>query len=258
MASWITGHLFALLIGLNLGLIGSGGSILTVPILIYILGLEVKTAIAMSLVIVATISFIGLIPHWKLNNINLDAAMIFTPPAMLGTFLGARLAALTWITDTWQLIGLVIAMLIASYEMIHQSQSMIHDFLASSTVKKYQSASSELAIVASGLGVGIFTGFVGIGGGLMIIPILVSLRNIPLKEAVGTSLLIITFKSATGFLGYLNQVNIDWNLMLSFTTVAVLGVIWGAYFSSKIQSNKLQQAFGYFLIPMAILILLKH
>ena len=98
----------------------------------------------------------------------------------------------------------------------------------------------------------------GVGGGFAIIPALVLLGKIPIKEAIGTSLLIITFKSATGFIGYLNQVNINWNLMLTFTTVAVLGVIWGAYFSAKIQGAKLQRAFGYFLIAVAIFILIKR
>ena len=90
------------------------------------------------------------------------------------------------------------------------------------------------------------------------IPALVLLGGIPMKEAIGTSLLIITFKSATGFLGYLNQVTIDWNLMLTFTTVAILGVIWGAYFSGKIRSEKLQQGFGYFLIAIATFILIRR
>ena len=100
MATWITGHLLALFIGLSLGLIGGGGSILAVPILVYILGIDAKTAIAMSLAIVGLVSLIGVIPHWKQGNVNLKTAISFTPPAMLGAFLGARLAALPLITDT--------------------------------------------------------------------------------------------------------------------------------------------------------------
>lgn len=257
MATWITGHLLALLIGLSLGLIGGGGSILAVPILVYVLGLNAKEAIAMSLAIVGIVSLIGVVPHWKLGNVNLQTAIAFTPPAMVGAFIGARLAALPWITDTIQLVCFAIMMLIASYFMIRKPTEK-SDRVKLSVSQKHQPRYSWLAIILEGLGVGIVTGFVGVGGGFAIIPALVLLGKIPMKEAIGTSLLIITFKSATGFIGYLNQVAIDWNLMLTFTTVAVLGVIWGAYFSGKIQGAKLQQAFGYFLIAIAILILIKR
>ena len=257
MATWTIGHMLALLIGLSLGLIGGGGSILAVPILVYVLSLNAKEAIAMSLAIVGIVSLIGVIPHWKLGNVNLRTAIAFTPPAMLGAFIGARLAALPWITDTIQLVCFAIIMLIASYFMIRKPKDSNSELLTPNSELK-QSEYPWLAITLEGLGVGIVTGFVGVGGGFAIIPALVLLGKIPMKEAIGTSLLIITFKSATGFIGYLNQVAIDWNLMLTFTTVAVLGVIWGAYFSGKIQGAKLQQAFGYFLIAVAILILIKR
>ncbi|MCC0177228.1 sulfite exporter TauE/SafE family protein [Waterburya agarophytonicola K14] len=257
MATWITGHLLALIIGLSLGLIGGGGSILAVPILVYVLGLDAKTAIAMSLAIVGIVSLIGVIPHWRQGNVNLKTAISFTPPAMLGAFVGARLATLPFITDTVQLVCFAVMMLVASYFMIRKpSQTRNHVELV--IAKKHQPKYPWLAITLEGLGVGILTGFVGVGGGFAIIPALVLLGGIPMKEAIGTSLLIITFKSATGFIGYLNQVTIDWNLMLTFTTVAILGVIWGAYFSGKIRSEKLQQGFGYFLIAIAIFILIKR
>ncbi len=144
--------------------------------------------------------------------------------------------------------------------MIRQPKEKQSDHRELSVPQKHQSQFKYpwLAITLEGLGVGVLTGFVGVGGGFAIIPALVLLGRIPMKEAIGTSLLIITFKSATGFIGYLNQVNINWNLMLTFTTVAVLGVIWGAYFSGKIQGAKLQRAFGYFLIAVAIFILIKR
>jgi len=257
MATWITGHLLALLIGLSLGLIGGGGSILAVPTLVYVLGLDAKTAIAMSLAVVGIVSLIGVIPHGQQGNVNFKTAIGFTPPAMLGAFLGARLAALPFITDTIQLVCFAMMMLVASYFMIRKPLET-SDRVKLSVPQKPQSKYSWLAIILEGLGVGILTGFVGVGGGFAIIPALVLLGGIPMKEAIGTSLLIITFKSATGFLGYLNQVIINWNLMLTFTTVAILGVIWGAYFSGKIRSEKLQQGFGYFLIAIAVFILIKR
>lgn len=258
MATWITGHLLALLIGLSLGLIGGGGSILAVPILVYVLGLNAKTAIAMSLAVVGIISLIGVVSHWKQGNVNLKTAFSFTPPAMLGAFLGARLAAFPVITDTIQLVCFALMMLVASYFMIRKPSEKSSDHVELATPQKHQPKYPWLAITLEGLGVGILTGFVGVGGGFAIIPALVLLGGIPMKEAIGTSLLIITFKSATGFVGYLGQVEIDWNLMLTFTTVAILGVIWGAYFSGKIRSEKLQQGFGYFLIAVATFILTKR
>ena len=257
MATWITGHLLALLIGLSLGLIGGGGSILTVPILVYVLGLNAKEAIAMSLAVIGIVSLIGVIPHWKLGNVNLKTAISFTPPAMLGAFLGARMAALPLITDNIQLVCFALIMLIASYFMLRKPKVRGHKKLPTN-YKLKRSEYLWLAMILVGLVVGIVTGFVGVGGGFAIIPALVLLGKIPMKEAIGTSLLIITFKSATGFIGYLNQVALDPNLMLTFTTVAILGVIWGAYFSGKIRGDKLQRAFGYFLIAIAMFILLKR
>lgn len=258
MATWITGHLLALLIGLSLGLIGGGGSILAVPILVYVLGLNAKTAIAMSLAIVGMVSLIGVIPHWKRGNVNLKTALGFAPPAMFGSLLGSRLAALPFVTDTLQLICFAVMMLITSYFMIRKPKTNLSSQVELARPQKRQSPYPWLAITLEGLGVGILTGFVGVGGGFIIIPALVLLGGIPIKEAIGTSLLIISFNSATGFLGYLNQVNINWNLTLTFTMVAILGVILGAYFSSKIQGAKLQKAFGYFLIAIAVFILIKR
>ncbi|GAB4526341.1 MAG: sulfite exporter TauE/SafE family protein [Pleurocapsa sp.] len=259
MLTWTIGHFLALCIGLSLGLIGGGGSILAVPILVYVLGLEAKAAIAMSLAVVGIVSLIGVVPHWRQGNVNLKTAIGFTPPAMIGAFLGARLAALPFVTDTLQLVSFAIIMLIASYFMIRKPKAPLKDAVVlSSPELKHQPKYPWLAITLEGLGVGIITGFVGVGGGFAIIPALVLLGGIPIKEAIGTSLLIITFKSATGFFGYLSQVNIDWNLMLTFTLAATLGVLGGASLTKKIQAAKLQQGFGYFLIAIAIFILIKR
>ncbi len=174
---------------------------------------------------------------------------------MLGAFIGARLAAFPIVTDTLQLVCFAVIMLIASYLMIRKPKNHFSEL---SSPKKHHAKYPWLAITLEGLGVGIITGFVGVGGGFAIIPALVLLGGIPMKEAIGTSLLIITFKSVTGFLGYLSQVNIDGNLMLSLTTAAALGVIGGARLSQKIPGTKLQTAFGYFLIALAIFILIKR
>ena len=270
MSILILGHILALAVGLSLGLISGGGSILAMPILVYVLGLEAKVAIAMSLFIVGTVSLIGVIPHWQQGNVNLKTAIGFTPPAMLGAFFGARLAAFSFVTDTVQLICFAVMMLIASHFMLRKpkTKAPFGDFPSANSndhVKLFFPEQQQpkhpypwLMITVDGLRVGIITGFVGVGGGFAIIPALVLLGRIPMKEAIGTSLLIITFKSVTGFLGYLNQVNIDWDLMFSFTAAAALGVMSGAYLTRKIHGAKLQTAFGYFLIAIAFFILIKR
>ncbi len=255
MLLWIIGHLLAVGIGLSLGLIGGGGAVLAVPILIYVLGLPTSTAIAMSLIVVSIVSIIGIIPHWKQGNVNWKIAVNFTPPAMLGAFLGGRISALPWISDTMQLVSFAIVMLIASYLMISKSKSRLHKIDLST---KHYSFPLAIGIALSGFGVGIITGFVGVGGGFAIIPALVLLGGIPMKKAVGTSLLIIAFNSATGFLGYLDRVTLDWNLMISFAGAAISGVLGGAYLARRIPGAKLQTAFGYFLVAIAILILIKR
>ncbi|RMF23700.1 MAG: sulfite exporter TauE/SafE family protein [Cyanobacteria bacterium J083] len=249
MSIWIIGHILAVCIGLSLGLLGGGGSILAVPILVYVLGKEAKVAIAMSLAIVGLVSLIGVIPHWRQGNVNFKTAISFAPSAMIGAFFGARLAASPLVTDTFQLVCFALIMLIASYFMIRKPK-----VISQSKPQKY----AWLAITLEGLGVGVITGFVGVGGGFAIVPALVLLGGIPIKQAIGTSLLIIVFNSITGFLGYLNQVNIDWDLLFSFTLAAICGVVAGAFLSQKIQAAKLQKAFGYFLIATAIFILLKR
>ena len=254
MIIWIIGHFLAICIGLSLGLIGGGGSILAVPILVYVMGLGPKTAIAMSLVIVGTVSLIGAIPHWLQGNVNGTVAAIFAPTAMLGAYLGAQMAGFPFITETIQLICFAIVMVLASLMMIGQGRQKIKEKQGF----KHKNQHNWSFIFLEGLGVGVLTGFVGVGGGFAIIPVLVLLGGLPMKEAIGTSLIIITFKSITGFLGYLSQVNLDWILMISFTIAASLGTISGAYLTRFIETKKLQKAFGYFVLAVGIFILVQH
>ncbi|MGF1602942.1 MAG: sulfite exporter TauE/SafE family protein [Thermosynechococcaceae cyanobacterium] len=257
--TWIVGHLLAVGIGLSLGLIGGGGSILAVPILVYVMGLEAKVAISMSLAVVGIVSLIGVIPHWRQGNVNFKTAAIFIPAAMLGAFLGARLAALPFITGTIQLICFGIVMILASLLMIRSSSSPAEEpEVKQQTLAPHSHQRQWIAIPLEGLGVGVLTGFVGVGGGFAIIPALVLLGDLPMKEAIGTSLLIIAFKSAAGFVGYLNQVALDWTLMLTFTLAASLGTVAGALLTQKIEAKYLQKGFGYFVLIVAIFILIKR
>ena len=261
----VIGHFLAVCIGISLGLIGGGGSILAVPILVYVMGVGSKAAIAMSLVIVGTVSLIGVIPHWRQGNVNLKVAAIFTPAAMLGAYLGARLTALPIITDTFQLMCFGIVMLIASALMIRKSSPKPVPSIVDSSgniIAETHAAPSHrykwLAIPAEGLGVGLLTGFVGVGGGFLIIPALVLLGGIPIKEAIGTSLLIIAAKSATGFLGYVSQVEVDWALVVSFTIAASVGTLIGSYLTQFIQAKHLQKGFGYFVLIIGAFVLIQR
>lgn len=257
----IFGHLLAVGIGLSLGLIGGGGSILAVPILVYVMGLGAKAAIAMSLAIVGTVSLVGAMPHWRQGNVNLKTAIVFTPAAMAGAYLGARLTALPFITDTFQLVCFGIVMVVASVWMIRESRekpSLSYAGAPGKAVAEVPHPPHWLAIPAEGLGVGILTGFVGVGGGFLIIPALVLLGGIPMKEAIGTSLVIIAAKSATGFLGYLGQVAIDWALTASFTLAASAGTLAGAYLTRLIDAKYLQKGFGYFVLAVAIFVLIRR
>lgn len=252
----ILGYFLAICIGLSLGLIGGGGSVLAVPILVYIMGLGAKTAIATSLVIVGTVSLIGVVPHWSQGNINLSVAAMFVPTAMLGSYLGARLTGLPWITETIQLICFALVMVSASMMMIWQVKPTHHKHGLFETNHHFQY--QWLVIPLEGLGVGILTGFVGVGGGFLIIPALVLFGGIPMKEAIGTSLMIITFNSVAGFVGYLGQVNLDWNLTIFFAIAASLGTITGAYLIRFIEAKQLQKAFGYFVLAIGVFVLVQH
>ena len=256
--SWILGIILAVCIGITLGLIGGGGSILALPILKYVMGVETKSAIAMTLVIVGIVSGIGTIPHWKQGNVNFKTAALFSPAAMLGAYLGARIASLPIITSTIQLICLAVIMLAAAFFMIRKSSGKSNHQSKDNFGSKHHDIYRLLLAPLEGLVVGIVTGFVGIGGGFMIIPALVLLGKTPMKEAVGTSLLIITFKSIAGFAGYFGQVAIDLKLIIIFTLAACLGTIYGAYLTNFVKPKQLEKGFGYFVIAVAIFILIKQ
>jgi uncharacterized protein len=241
----LIGYFFALLIGASLGLLGGGGSILTVPVLVYALGIEAKASIALSLAIVGITSLIGSYTHFKAKNINLKVAAIFGPVAMAGTFLGAKLSV--FLSGAAQLILFAIVMLIAAYFMFKDKK--VQDDSAKDKKLNYA------LIVAEGLFVGVLTGLVGVGGGFMIVPALVLLAHIPMKEAIGTSLIIIAVKSFAGFVGYMNSVAIDWVFLAQFTLFTTIGIVIGGWAVKFVPAEKLKKSFAIFLVIMGIYIL---
>lgn len=244
---------------MSLGLLGGGGSILAVPILIYVMGVPIKAAIAMSLMIVGSVSLVGAIPHWRAGNINFKNAFAFGTTTMLGAFLGAKAAAtLPFITGSVQLILFAGLMLVAAVLMIRRREINTQPMSESMPSALENPLWRWLQITISGLAVGILTGLVGVGGGFAIVPALVLLLKTPMKEAIGTSLLIIAMNSVTGFLGYLGHVNLDWRLMIEFIFAASIGILVGAYLGRFVSAKQLQKGFGFFLLAMSAFILFQN
>jgi uncharacterized protein len=251
----IIGLALAVLIGLSLGLLGGGGSILTVPIFVYALGYGPKEAIAMSLAVVGATSLFGAIGHWRSGNVDLRVAGIFGAVAMAGTYLGARLAV--FFSGAAQLTLFALVMLLAAFFMFRDPA------LAASSGQRdgEPTGTKELAlglILVEGLAVGVLTGLVGVGGGFLIVPTLVLLGRVPMKQAVGTSLLVIAMKSAAGFAGYLGQVEIAWRFMSFFTIIAVGGILLGTWLVAFVPQHALQRAFAIFLVVMGGFILYQN
>jgi uncharacterized membrane protein YfcA len=242
------------LIGLSLGLLGGGGSILTVPIFVYVLGFGAKEAIAMSLAVVGATSLLGAVGHWRAGNVNLRVAGIFGVVAMAGTYLGARIA--TFFSGTAQLALFAAVMLVAAFFMFRPPRLEPPPVEGSSAVDEKHMP--LLLIIAEGIAVGILTGLVGVGGGFLIVPALVLLGRVPMKVAVGTSLLVIAMKSAAGFVGYLGQVSVDWSFMALFTAVAAVGIVVGTYLVRYVPQHALQRAFAVFLVVMGSFILYQN
>jgi uncharacterized membrane protein YfcA len=260
----IVGYLGALIVGLVLGLIGGGGSILTVPILVYLIGLNPILATAYSLFIVGVTSCIGAYKNFKKGRVDIKTAIIFSIPAFIAVFLTRRylvpmipevvftIGDFSVTNSIFIMIFFSIIMLLASISMIANQKKV--DNKSNNEIVKY----NYPVIALEGIGVGVLTGIVGAGGGFLIIPALVILAKLPMKTAVGTSLLIIAIKSLIGFLGDVVNLEIDWNFLLIFTFISILGIIIGVWLSKFISGEKLKKGFGYFTLIMAIYIIYKE
>lgn len=246
MLAWLG----ALAIGLSLGLLGSGGSILTVPVLVYLLGEHPKLAIAESLLIVGGISLLGALPYALRGLVNWRSVLFFGLPGMAGTYLGAWLSR--FFSGEVQLLVFAGVMLLAAL------------FMARPPALKPQPGKRALWKVAlEGTLVGALTGFVGVGGGFLIVPALVLLGGLPMHLAVGTSLFIIALKSFVGFYKYATLLphyglSVNWGLVLLFTLVGVLGGLLGGRLSLLVSQVRLRQGFALFLVVMGAYILVQN
>ena len=256
------GFAASILIGVSLGLIGGGGSILTVPVLVYLFGVEPVLATAYSLFIVGLTSAVGSINYFSNKLVDIKTAVIFGIPSIIAVFLTRA-----WIvpaipaevitigsfilTKRLLLMGLfALLMIAASYSMIKKSTAPKEE--SGPRVYKYP------VILLEGAVVGILTGLVGAGGGFLIIPALVVLSKLPMKMAVGTSLVIIAAKSLIGFFGEGGETHTDWQFLAIVSAFAILGIFIGSRMAKNIDGNKLKPAFGWFVLVMGIYILGKE
>lgn len=261
----VVGYLASVLMGLSLGLIGGGGSILTVPILVYLFSLQPVVATGYSLFIVGLTALFGGINFMRQGQVDFKTGLIFAGPSFLGVY-----ASRSWVIPAlpdpvfqladFQMSKNMLMMVVFAVLMILASYSMIRRVANKPTQAKEISASQRYLLIAlEGLVVGGVTGFVGAGGGFLIIPALVILVGLPMKRAVGTSLFIIAIKSLFGFVGDLQRnPHIDWSLLLTISAIAVAGIFAGTYLSRFVAEDKLKKAFGWFVLVMGSGILMQQ
>lgn len=260
----IIGYLLAALVGISLGLIGGGGSILTVPILVYIMGVNPVLATSYSLFIVGSTSMVGAVNNYRKGFVNIKTALLFGLSSITTVFITRKIlmpripavlikTAQIHITQSMATMVLfAILMLAASIAMIRNKQAAINSDTTVTT------DTNIIKLLLYGILIGLATGFLGAGGGFLLIPALVLIFKMPMKTAIGTSLLIIALNSLIGFTGDLGHFTIEWEFLIIVTLIAITGIFIGGSLSKKIDGEKLKKAFGWFVLIMGIYILVKE
>lgn len=235
-------------VGFSLGFFGSGGSVLAVPILVYVIGMNPKEAIASSLVIVGATAVAGAVQKIRQNQVCFKVAVFFGVAGMVSAFLGAKSSK--FISGSTQLIVFALLMLASSMSMFFKKQN-----------KQNTQGSCDMSLglaMILGLGVGFLTGLVGVGGGFLIVPALVALGGLNIRHAMGTSLLIISLNALSGVAGYIGNVNFDWALIVLFVLSSSVASVVGAKLSSGVNTVKMQKAFAVFILVVGIFVLVKN
>jgi uncharacterized membrane protein YfcA len=259
--STVAGYIAASLIGISLGLIGGGGSILTIPVLVYLFGVQPLLATGYSLFIVGSTSLVGAVKNYYKGNVNVKTAVYFSIVSTITILITRKfflhiipenlftIAGYTVTKSLMTMILFAVVMMIAAVKMITGEE---REPLVCST--KLQTAK----IIYSGIGIGLLTGFLGAGGGFLIIPALIFLFCLPVKQAIGTSLLIISINNLLGFTGDIFHTTINWGLLLPITAVAVLGIFAGSKIGEKIHGERLKTGFGWFVLIMGMYIIIRE
>jgi len=254
------GYLASVIIGLSLGLIGGGGSILTIPILVYLFKIDPKLATSYSLFIVGITALSGCFTHYRMGNLKIKSALFFAVPSVFSILVIREVIILKipnvlFTVNDFQVTKNFLIMIVFAILMIAASVSMIHK----NNTEIQSAGTNYLQLAVIGSVIGIVTGFLGAGGGFLIIPALLFFANLPMKQAVGTSLLIIFINSSIGFAGDLFiGTPIDYPFLLIISAIAFVGMIIGTQMSKKIDGNKLKPFFGWFILVMGIYIIIKE
>ena len=256
----IAGYIASLFIGVSLGLIGGGGSILTVPVLVYLFSVSPTIAISYSLFIVGLTSLVGAYNNYRKGLVNFKTVLLFGSSSITTVFI-ARKFIIPFLPNVFFKIGSfevthsLFVMVVFAILMLAASFSMIKN---KKVEAEQQAKGKPFILVIYGVLIGLVTGFLGAGGGFLLIPALVILMKLPMKEAIGTSLLIIALNSLIGFLGDIGRHPIDWTFIVLISAIAMAGIFIGGYFNQKVNSNKLKKGFGWFVLVMGTYILVKE
>lgn len=251
------GYGCALLIGLILGLMGGGGSILTVPVLVYVMAMNPVTATAYSLFIVGTTSAFGTVQNFRNRLVDVRTGFLYAIPSLIGVFLARKFIVpalpdillsfngFTLTKEIFLMVLFAIVIFIAALSMLRNSAPKPRDV-------------NNVLIVIQTFFAGILVGLVGAGGGFLFIPILIYVAKLPVKKAVATSLLIIAVNSLIGFTGDIGNIEIDWTFLLAFTFCSIIGIFTGIYLSRFVNDKQIKKSFGWFVLLMAVFILAKE
>jgi uncharacterized protein len=264
------GYALALLIGLTLGVLGGGGSILTIPVLHHVMGYAMRNAVPMSLVVVGITSGVGAVGHWRQGFVRLRTGLLLGIPAVIGAFVGADLGPR--VSDDVRLTVFAIAMLGAAFTM-YRGTRVRQLTIPEETVRRpdgrtvgnpeesgHRLPSYRLTVLPSlfGVGVGLLTGFVGVGGGFLYVPVLTVVAGLPVRQAIGTSLVLIVLSCAAGIARYLGNPDLralDWSVVALFTGIALIGVLAGSRLVPYFSQQKLRRGFAIFLLVLGFVVL---
>lgn len=259
----VLGYIAAVLIGISLGLIGGGGSILTVPVLVYLFGVSPVLATSYSLFIVGSTSLVGAYRNYRLGHVHLRTALLFglasvTTVYLTRKFLVPVIPSVLFHINGFEVSKSMVIMVLFAVLMLAASVSMIRSGGKQISTAGNSPANAGFRLPVYGIGIGLVTGLLGAGGGFLLIPALVLLVGMEMKAAIGTSLFIIALNSLIGFTGDIGQVQIDWTFLATLTAIAIAGILAGSAIGRRIAGQKLKKGFGWFVLAMSIYILTRE